>query len=176
MSANADALFAINNNPHLSSSSTTIIYNAHQCRITTFTHGHHCPQHLLTTHNNHSTPQHNNNLAMPCHQPNKCQRGWHDAMSVVWQWWRATSSPSGCFQPPQWVTNHLAPPTAYYPGATLTVATMDTTMNSHLTPQCPGATSKIPTTLTRWWATWLFDWHWVNSLLALPSISTLGKH
>jgi len=110
VSANADTWFAINNNPQLSSSSTTIIYDAHQHCITMFTHSHHRPQHSSTTHNNHSTLQHNNNAAMPHHQPNEYQWGQHDMMSVVWQWWCAMSSLSGCFRPPWWVNNHLTPP------------------------------------------------------------------
>ena len=60
-------------------------HDAHQCCITMVTHDHHCPQCSLTTNNDHSMLQHNNNAAMPCHQPNEHQQG-------------------------QWVKNHLTPP------------------------------------------------------------------
>jgi len=88
VSANADALFAINNNPHL------FFLNHHhlQCpptphhHITTFTHGHHCPQCSSTAQNDHGTLQHNNNLATPHHQPNEHWRGQHDVTSVVDKW------------------------------------------------------------------------------------------
>jgi len=97
---------------HQQQSTPLFFLNHHHLRhcITTFTHGHHRPQHSSTAHNDHSTLQHNNNPAMPHHQPNKCRWGQHDAMSIIWWWWHATSSPSGCFQPPWWVNNHLAPP------------------------------------------------------------------
>jgi len=98
VSANVNTWFAINNNPQLSSSSTTIIYDVHQCCITTFTHGHHHPQHSLTANNDHGTLQHNDNTAT--HVTNQTSAGKVDMT------WRALS---GCFWPPRWVNNHLAP-------------------------------------------------------------------
>jgi len=69
-----------------------------------------CSPMATTAHNDHGTPQHNNNAAMPHHQPNEHWWGQHNTTSIIWWWWCGTSSPSGCFWPPQWVNNHLAPP------------------------------------------------------------------